>query len=172
MGLLDARGGPDRIPGEERPLEPAHGSRADFSFRKIVSRWAADESSPPEWSRKRAAFYWTSPPSGRSAERAAASEEGPDQPSIALLFPMRSPHAAFADARINQRIDSLPCPAPFSMFPGRQARFPQDRPLASVAQVPRTRIPLKYNDGPAGRDCWLEYAGRAAARGEVEAGCG
>ena len=93
-------------------------------------------------------FIGPAHPGDRAPSRTAASEEGPDQPSIALLFPMRSPHAAFADARINQRIDSLPCPALFSMCPGRQVRFPRDRPLTSVAQVPRTRIPLNYDDQP------------------------
>jgi hypothetical protein len=93
-------------------------------------------------------FIGPTRPGDRAPSRAAASEEGPDQPSITLLFPARSPHAAFADARINQRIDSLPCPAFFSIFPGRQARFPQDRPLTNVAQVPRTRIPPNYNDRP------------------------
>jgi len=93
-------------------------------------------------------FIGPTHPGDRAPSRAAASEEGPDQPSIALLFPARSPHAAFADARINQRIDSLPCPALFSIFPGRLARFPQVRPLTSVAQVPRTRIPLTNDDQP------------------------
>jgi hypothetical protein len=40
-------------------------------------------------------------------------------------FAVTSRH--FRDVRINQRIDSLPCPALFSMFPGRQVRDNQRR---------------------------------------------
>src|SRR5689334_11839942 len=37
----------------------------------------------------------------------------------ALLVPFAVTSRHFRDVRINQRIDSLPCPALFSMFPGR-----------------------------------------------------
>ena len=40
----------------------------------------------------------------------------------ALLPPFAVTSRRSRDARINQRIDSLPCPALFSMFPGRQVR--------------------------------------------------
>ena len=47
--------------------------------------------------------------------------------NCSLLFPFTVTLRRFRDARINQRIDSLPCPALFSMFPGRQASFAQVR---------------------------------------------
>ena len=43
--------------------------------------------------------------------------------NCALPFPFAVTSRRSRDARINQRIDSLPCPALFSMFPGRLARF-------------------------------------------------
>ena len=50
-------------------------------------------------------------------------EDSESTVNCALLssFAVTSRH--FRDVRINQRIDSLPCPALFSMFPGRLARF-------------------------------------------------
>ena len=45
--------------------------------------------------------------------------------NCALLFPFAVTWRRSRDVRINQRIDSLPCPALFSMFPGRLARFTQ-----------------------------------------------
>jgi len=43
--------------------------------------------------------------------------------NCALLFPFAVTWRRSRDVRINQRIDSLPCAALFSMFPGRLARF-------------------------------------------------
>ena len=43
----------------------------------------------------------------------------------ALLFPFTVTLRRSHDACINQRIDSLPCPALFSMFPGRLASLAQ-----------------------------------------------
>jgi len=50
--------------------------------------------------------------------------------NCALLFPYAVTSRRSRDVRINQRIDSLPCPALFSMFPGRQARFLHGRGLS------------------------------------------
>ena len=64
--------------------------------------------------------------------------------NCALLFSFAVTSRHFRDVRINQRIDSLPCPALFSMFPGRQAASPRDEPpSAADADSPN------YNDRPA-----------------------
>ena len=47
--------------------------------------------------------------------------------NCSLLFPFTVTLRRSHDACINQRIDSLPCPALFSMFPGRLARFARGR---------------------------------------------
>jgi len=62
----------------------------------------------------------------------------------ALLFPFSVTLRRSHDACINQRIDSLPCPALFSMFPGRLARGPRDEPPSSTG----TDLP-NHDDRPA-----------------------
>ena len=55
--------------------------------------------------------------------------------NCALLFPFAVTSRHFRGVRINQRIDSLPCPALFSMFPGRLARFAQVLPRVPLARI-------------------------------------
>jgi len=52
--------------------------------------------------------------------------------NCSLLFPFTVTLRRSHDACINQRIDSLPCPALFSIFPGRQAGFAQGRTPSSA----------------------------------------
>jgi hypothetical protein len=152
MGLLDARGGPDRISGEEGPVERTHGSRADFSFRKIVSRWAAYICSPPGWCGKQAAVYFFSPHSQLAPVRAPVSEKVYESTGhCSLLFPFTVTLRRFHDACINQRIDSLPCPALLLNVSG----------AASPRQLtPRTRIPLTTTIGLRRLELRLDYVRR------------
>ena len=50
-------------------------------------------------------------------------EDSESTVNCALLSSFAVTSRRSRDVRINQRIDSLPCPALFSMFPGRLARF-------------------------------------------------
>jgi len=70
-------------------------------------------------------------PAGGEGNRRLGSQK-----SVRINLQLRSP-IFFAvtsrrsrDVRINQRIDSLPCPALFSMFPGRLVRFLDGRGLS------------------------------------------
>jgi hypothetical protein len=53
----------------------------------------------------------------------------------ALLVPFAVTSRHFRDVRINQRIDSLPCPALFSMFPGRLVRSAGTAPAGDAAST-------------------------------------
>jgi len=78
--------------------------------------------------------------------------------NCALLFPFAVTLRRSHDVRINQRIDSLPCPALFSMFPGRLACFARERSCERL-RVPLARIYQTATIGPAGLYCWLDYGG-------------
>src|SRR5689334_23846174 len=96
---------------------------------RIVSRWAAYVSNPPEVKKT----------GGWGLRKVSESTF-----NRALLVPFAVTLCRSRDARINQRIGSLPCPALSSMFPGRLARFAQGRALSSAgADVPNN------NDRPA-----------------------
>ena len=73
--------------------------RADFSAHKTVTRLCGLRSQKRSWKKFR------------------INRQYP------LLFSFAVTSRHFRGVRINQRIDSLPCPALFSMFPGRLARF-------------------------------------------------
>ena len=60
--------------------------------------------------------------------------------NCSLLFPLAVTSRRSRDARINQRIDSLPCPALFSMFPGRQARFLHGRGFHQTTPIGLRRL--------------------------------
>ena len=64
----------------------------------------------------------------------------------------------FRDVRINQRIDSLPCPALSSMFPGRLARLARERSFERP-RVPRTRINQTTTISLRRLELRLDYAG-------------
>src|SRR5579872_3358745 len=85
-------------------------------------------------------------PTGVVKEQAAeVSEKVPNQ--LQLLSPISCVVTSrrFRDARINQRIDSLPCPAPFLNF--SEAASPLHS--GTNPRVPRTRISPNNNDRPA-----------------------
>jgi hypothetical protein len=79
----------------------------------------------------------------------------------ALLAPFTVTSRHFRDARINQRIDSLPCPALFSMFPGRLARFLDGRGFHQTTTIGLRRLELR-----------LDYAWAGGEGPEAEVGCG
>ena len=95
--------------------------RISFLF-GIVSRRAAYVRNPPG-GREQAAVYFFSPHDAGSGLGKVSESTG----HCALLFPFTVTSRRSRDVRINQRIDSLPCPALFSMFPGRLARFLRGR---------------------------------------------
>ena len=72
------------------------------------------------------------------------------QKSVRINRPLRSPISFavtsrhFRDVRINQRIDSLPCPALFSMFPGRLARF-RGRGFHQTTTIGLRRLELRLD---------------------------
>jgi hypothetical protein len=169
MGLLDACGGPDRIFGQEGAvkigIEPSFARHTDplqnSPFRKIVSRWAAYINSPPEWCRKRAAVYFFSrttdcrlcglffsPTTTSACADSGLRKVSESTVNRALPFSFTVTSRRSRDARINQRIDSLPCPALFSMFPGRQARFLHGRGFHQTKTIGLRRLELR-----------LDYAG-------------
>jgi len=65
------------------------------------------------------------------------------------------------DVCINQRIDSLPCPALFSMFPGRQVRFLDGRGFHQTTTIGLARLELR-----------LDYAGGGEGLRGSRVGCG
>jgi len=71
---------------------------------------------------EQAAVYFFSPHGAGSGLGKVSESTG----HCALLFPFTVTSRRSRDVRINQRIDSLPCPALLSMFPGRLARFYAD----------------------------------------------
>ena len=137
----------------------------------IVSRRAAYVSNPPGVKETGGCLFFQPAqglaPRADSGLRKVYESTG----NCALLFPYAVTSRRFRDVRINQRIDSLPCPALFSMFPGRLVRS-AGAALAGDARLPRTRIYQTTTIGPAGLCCWLDYAGGAAGGGEVGAGSG
>ena len=89
----------------------------------IVSRRAAYVSNPPGV-KEQAAICLFDPHDGLAACAGTGLRKVPESTgNCALPFPFAVTSRRSRDARINQRIDSLPCPALLSMFPGRLARF-------------------------------------------------
>ena len=83
------------------------------------------------------------PPAGGEGNRRLGSQK-----SVRINLQLRSPISFavtsrhFRDVRINQRIDSLPCPALFSMFPGRLARFVDGRGFHQTTTISLARLEL------------------------------
>src|SRR5258708_29105709 len=69
----------------------------------------------------------------------------------ALLFPFTVTLRRSHDACINQRIDSLPCPALFSMFPGRLVRFYADADSTKQQTIGLARLELRLDYAGWGR---------------------
>jgi len=108
----------------ERQFGRSGAMRLGFS---IVSRWAAYVSNPPGV-KKTAAICLFDPHNGlASCADTGLRKVSESTGNCALLVPFAVTLRHFRDARINQRIDSLPCPALSSMFPGRLARFARAR---------------------------------------------
>ena len=63
--------------------------------------------------------------------------------ALLSAFAVTSRH--FRDIRINQRIDSLPCPALFSMFPGRLARLLHGRGFHQTTTIGLRRLELRLD---------------------------
>jgi hypothetical protein len=89
----------------------------------------------------------------------------------ALLVPFAVTSRHFRDVRINQRIDSLPCPALFSMFPGRLARFTRDRSFERP-RVTLARIHQTTTISLARLELRLDYVGVGGKRWGGEVGSG
>ena len=70
--------------------------------------------------------------------------------NCALLFPFAVTSRHFRGVRINQRIDSLPCPALFSMFPGRLARFLRRHGFHHTATIGMRRLELRLDHAGEG----------------------
>src|SRR5579872_6633634 len=81
--------------------------------------------------------------------------------NCSLLFPFAVTSRRSRDVRINQRIDSLPCPALFSMFPGRQVRFLDGRGFHQTTTIGLRRLELR-----------LDYARPAGEGRGGKVGCG
>ena len=88
--------------------------------------------------------------------------------NCALLVPFAVTSRRSRDVRINQRIDSLPCPALFSMFPGRLVRSARGR-------TPECRwrgfTKLRRLARPGFTADWIVGVGGVGG-GELEVGCG
>jgi hypothetical protein len=65
----------------------------------------------------------TQPAGGEGNRRLGSQKSVRINLQCPLLFPFAVTSRHFRDVRINQRIDSLPCPALSSIFPGRLACF-------------------------------------------------
>src|SRR5580693_8056643 len=102
------------------------------------------------------------PPAGGEGNRRLGSQK-----SVRINLQLRSPISFavtsrhFRDVRINQRIDSLPCPALFSMFPGRLARFLDGRGFHQTTTIGLRRLELR-----------LDYAGGGVELRGGRVGCG
>ena len=94
--------------------------------------------------------------------------------NCALLFPFAVTLRRSRDARINQRIDSLPCPALFSMFPGRQALSSGSPPYEGLTPKFHGRgFHQTTTIGPAGALLLVGLCGRGRrVSGELEVGSG
>ena len=141
MGLLDARGGPDRISGEEGAvksggaagLRRAHRSLADFSFSQIVSRRTA---------------YVSNPPGGEENRRLRVFEKFPNRPSIALshlLHGNLTPHSRRSYQPEN-RFSSVS--RPFLNISGAASRLRPGALLRTAPSSPSADSP-NNNDRPA-----------------------
>jgi hypothetical protein len=167
MGLLDARGGPGRIFGQEGPVkigtEPGFAWRTDplrsSPFRKIVSRWAAYKQ-PTGVVQETGGCLFFQPAQPTSARADSGLRKVYESTvNCALLFPFTVTLRRSHDVCINQRIDSLPCPALFSMFPGRLARFLHGRGFHQTATIGLRRLELRLDYAGGGSQWWRGEAG-------------
>jgi hypothetical protein len=95
---------------------------------------------------EQAAVYFFSPHGAGSGLGKVSESTG----HCALLFPFTVTSRRSRDVRINQRIDSLPCPALLSMFPGRLVRFLRGRGFHQTTTIGLRRLELRLDYAAGG----------------------
>jgi hypothetical protein len=95
-------------------------------------------------------------------------EDSESTVNCALLFSFAVTSRHFRDVRINQRIDSLPCPALFSMFPGRLARFFGGRGFHQITTIGLRRLELRLDYVAGGGEGRWGQSGKWLNPGGIE----
>jgi hypothetical protein len=145
-----------------------HFGCSEVRFR-IVSRRAAYVSHPPGV-KKTGGCLFVQPAPALAPVRTPVSEKVYESTvNCALLFPFAVTLRRSHDACINQRIDSLPCPALFLNVSGAASPRARER-SCERPRVPLARIHQTTTISPAGLCCWLDYVGGEAGGGELEVG--
>ena len=142
-----------------------------YRFSNIATRWAADEGSPPEWSRNQAAFVL-----GQLTQVTEPQVEPRPQKRIQINRQLRPlflyGHLTPLSRTLVSTRESIPFRVPPSSqcFQGGKPAFLKIAPLRASLKFHGRGFHQTTTIGPAGLHCCLDYAGLAEGGAKFEAG--
>jgi hypothetical protein len=141
------------VPRKERIMLPGVDFNANTRGRKTLRpcgrSWPCVGRAVRIFDRLAAGYVRTQPAGVEGYRRLGSQKSVRINLQCPLLFPFAVTSRRSRDVRINQRIDSLPCPALFSMFPGRLARF-RGRGFHQTTTIGLRRLELRLDYAGAG----------------------